>query len=85
MMVQTAKRKSLEKPTDELWGFAFGCEGLCDPHEAMHLTGIKSKHSLNRSAREGLIRRGKAPNGHNNVYCRRSISEYIKRCAANEV
>jgi len=70
---------------DKLHGFRFGCDGLCSAHKAMTLAGINSRSTLERRVKDAGIRKGSGPNGHTAVYCRRSITEYIARCAANEV
>lgn len=81
----TATSGELTSEADRQWGFQFGIDGLCGPEEAMRLMGIQSLYTLNQRARDGQIRKGKAPNNHSNVYCRHSVRCYISECAANEV
>lgn len=64
-------------PADARWGFTFGCDGLMSLEEACDFLGGISVDTLDNRARDGLIRKGKHPNGlRKAVVCRRSVVEF---------
>lgn len=72
----TAQREKLIGD-DKVHGYKLGCDGFVSSREARLLLGI-SYITLWRRIRDGHIRKGKHPGGHNGI-CRRSLQVYIER------
>ncbi|TWU12880.1 hypothetical protein CA54_17060 [Symmachiella macrocystis] len=62
---------------DKEWGYRFGVNGLMSVDEACAFLGGIHGETLKRKSNDGLVRRGRHPNGRTLAYCRRSVIEYI--------
>lgn len=76
MAVGIAKQ-TLKGPADEMYGYAFGCDGLVSFKEACKLLGGICSKTLYRRIADGSIRKGKLGTK-KAVICKRSLQEYIQ-------
>lgn len=62
---------------DEMFGYAFGCDGLMSPAQACEFLAV-SRDTVDRLADAGKIRKGKPAGGHMVRFCRRSILNFAQ-------
>lgn len=78
MVVATAN------PTETKWGYRFGVDGLVDIAEAALQLGGVHRRTVERMAKDGLIRIGEVGRANKQrgrlKVCKRSLSDYIKSC-----
>jgi|688.fasta_scaffold483403_2 excisionase family DNA binding protein len=69
-------------PTDTKWGYRVGVDGLVDIAEAAKLLGGVHRRTVERMAKDGLLRRceiGRAGKQRGRIkICRRSLMDYIR-------
>ena len=69
-----------KSPADMKWGYEFGCDGTLDYNDAFDRLGVRSKDTVRKLAREGLIRKGQHAGAANSkaMFCKRSVVEYVR-------
>jgi hypothetical protein len=71
-------------PTETKWGYRFGVDGLVDITEAASQLGGVHKRTVERMAKDGLIRMGEIGRANSQrgrlKICKRSLADYIKSC-----
>lgn len=80
---RTPTRPQLARATTdtatEIYGYAFGCDGLMSSKDACQFLAGLSIDTLDQLARDGRVRKGKIPGGRKVCFCRRSVIEFARR------
>lgn len=70
---------STTRAANKKYGYSFGCDGVVNIAGAAELLGVSSENTVKKYADERRFRSGKHEGGEcaRNVYCRRSILDYL--------